>query len=162
MHLSLVLPLLWFSLVFSLRHSFTLEYRGICATVSPRYDCSASAQSETISSVIQPHGNPETSVRRAIGAISLWLANGTIAADNTKREKGTVSFGIHSTHESHTLSYEGTGVVKPTGCSTMWIDITGGSGTLTGATGSLATASCIEDDGVTFVAWLSGFILLDD
>jgi len=47
-------------------------------------------------------------------------------------------------------------------CVPLVIKVTGGTGTLAGVTGSMVVSACFEEDGVTFVAWLSGFLVLSD
>jgi len=159
----LILSLLLITLVSSRRLSFTLQYEGVCDIILPRIDCSAIAQSEIIYTTIQAHGNPETEVDRAIGSVSVWTSNGTMATEGVIQEVGTVSFGIHTTHESHTISYTMIGRFDVgTNCASGWTQITGGTGTLEGATGNLLAAACYDPFGNGITSWLSGFIIVDD
>jgi len=152
------------TLVSTVQLPFTLEYKGICSSLSPIYDCTARAQSETISTVIQAHGNPLTSLKYAIGSISTWTMNGTISENGTVEERGTFTYGIHTTHETHTISYKSQGQfdINNSVCGAGWILVTDGTGTLAAAKGYLSQSRCFEEDGVSFTAWVSGFIILSD
>jgi len=92
----------------------------------------------------------------------VWNAIGTVRADGGVVEVGTVTFGVHSTHEDHSFTYAAKGSEEPaTQCGASAGTITMGKGTLQGATGPLHSASCTDpDDNTRWRGWLSGYIIV--
>jgi len=160
---AILLASLLFVVALSLRIPFSLEYKGSC-TGNSVYQCTGKAQSEHIDTLISAHGNPSTVIQRSFGSLSVWTCNGTVAADGTMKEDGSVTFGIHTNHEDHSFTYSGAGGYDSTsGCSSVFLKIIAGQGTLDGALGRVGQSSCPDpDDSTKFIAWVSGYIVVPD
>jgi len=158
-------PLLFLTLFYlcnAVTLPYTLEYRGEYGGDASNINGTAKAQTEHINSLISAHGNPTTDVSRAIGSISLWYFNETVDANNDVTHEGYFTFGVHTNHEDHTISYKGFGSFdNSTSCCSLAMTITGGDGTLSNATGKITAAFCNDDtDPTQFSGWVSGYIVL--
>jgi len=154
--------LAFLALAFGRTISFTLQYQGECIG-NTSYNCSLKATSEGIDTLIRAHGNPDSAVFHLVGSLSVLNATGTTDANGDLQENGQITFGIHSTHEQHTITYVLIGNSEDaTGCDGGAATINGGSGTLQGAAGKLSLSCCaINPNEQTVVeCWVSGYIVL--
>jgi len=143
---------------------YTLQYKGTCNSTSGAYNCTGKATSEGIDTVIKAHGNPDSKVNKKVGSLSVWTSTGTENDSGDITESGSFTFGVHSNHESHSFTYISKGNEEfATSCQSAAGAITGGKGTLQGASGRLTWACCTDaDDDTKFDCWVSGYIIVPD
>jgi len=150
------------------QHPFVLHYRLKCHTDNATYRCEGKASSNNIATRISGKGEVKTTVEKIIGSISHWKLHGVFDSKNNKgTETGEISFGVHQSHKDHSVTYIGqiTSINPSTKNHkhedyTGWMQITGGKGTMKGATGGTSQACTYEVTKDEAHCYLTGIIVL--
>jgi len=150
----LLFPLL-FAYSFALStFQYALRYDLTCLTQNNSYACTGKSQSMEITSNIDGKGNVKTTIKKLIGSISQWDLHGVFDSKTKEgTEVGTVSFGVHTTHQDNKISYMGKVIsVDPEAKDPKkvdyagWMKVTGGTGSMKGAIGGASHSCTYEHD----------------
>jgi len=97
-----------FQVSFSAHFDFALRYTLDCTTNNTDFDCFGRAHSVDFQTRIHHDGGVSMTHRNLMGSISTWTIHGTVDTKNGEAdEKGEMTFGVHTNHHDHILTYKG-------------------------------------------------------
>merc|ERR1711934_402672 len=158
----LVILLALFALAFS-RVDFVLHYEGTCQGTGPR-TCKAKSSSTEVKTHINGNGEVTETHKKLIGSVSHlteFVLNPNSAGEF--QSVGNITFGVHSTHHLHLLTFTSQGQVLFQGrhgrTEAGLFNVTSGKGELAGAHGA-GSYTCHSNDGKRerFSCWFIGLV----
>ncbi|KAL6075886.1 hypothetical protein QOT17_003196 [Balamuthia mandrillaris] len=152
------------------RLDFALEYQGTfipSATEPNHFSGKFKAQSQSATTHIRGNGTVNFNVHRTIGSVSVLYLEVNATEEHLDSVTGNLTFGVHTTHNDHTLSFANEAPHKynhitdefwTTGCV---LHVTSGEGAYEDAIGTITLNAVIDTETGDAIIAAVGILWVD-